>query len=617
MSIKNLSDGDFSFWLRYNDKDRSCHEREFMSEISPDLMRALYRGMRSTADEIKKVGSENSRDHLVTLNRIFTTTNTVLPNIYHQNPKKMAIPTYTSSDLGAGILTAALNYYTRKTGQKAENQEAIMNAWFFGLGWKKIGYAIATESSNEGPESKLSPVEAAAIKLRQAMGQKPDATQAKLVPDIIRYETLTNTSESPCNVLVDHKADLNTYKVITHRLPRTLFDLMNFGEYEPEVLKALEEKFRYQNGSRFDVREIDLVLNEKMIEQRNGIWILTFVDGFNQPLRYEQLTYEGSMPWSPLAITNEPGVRYPISHMKVASRVQTWIDNVANLQVDILGKMRNQHYVNEKLLSPGQKKAFKQNKIGGIVYGNRPATPGDIMNISSQGVGSDMFAMLAQFQQNATEIMGSTEQRTSGKSRNDTFGQDKLAEMGTQIRESGIVNAVRDWMVRQTRIEAQYLKQFSNDQLIFKITPQDFANPEFAAQTQEAWGRFRTPDQMMPLRHFIEGEFDYDVNVYDAVKPDNPNIRRELLEGMQVLAPLQSTFIQEGGRIRLLAMAEKYAKTFETIDMSQFIEKLDSMQQSALQASQALSANGGIVPPELGGGTVSTQEVPQEAASGA
>ena len=47
-------------------------------------------------------------------------------------------------------------------------------------------------------------------------------------------------------------------------------------------------------------------------------------------------------------------------------------------------------------------------------------------------------------QQNLTEILGMDEQMISGKSKNDTLGQDELARVGTKIRESGIVDKVHD-----------------------------------------------------------------------------------------------------------------------------------------------------------------------------
>ena len=615
MSLKDLSPNDFSWLREKNRKMKDCHEKEFLNQADPKIMRALYRGMRKSAEDIKQFQEQASkRDNMVTLNRIFTSTNTILPNVYNQNPRKMAIPRNNTSEVSAALMTSSLNYYTKKTRQKEENQEAIMNAWFFGLGWKKVGYHIATESDVPGPESKLTMMDKAALGVKSVLGVLPTPTQAKETPDVVRYETLTNSSESPMNVLIDDKGDLRSYKYITHCLPRTLHDLMEFGEYEDEVLNEIMEKYTYQNGTRFDMRDIDLTFNEMMIQNRNGIWLLAFCEEYSKPLRYEKLTHEGEMPWSPLALTNEPGVRYPVAHMKVASKVQEWIDNVVNLQIDILGKARNQHYVNKKILNPGQDKAFQQNKIGGIVFGNRPASAGDIMEIASRGVSSDSFNILALFQQNLTEITGANEQRISGVSKNRTLGQDKIAELGNQIREGGLLDKTRDWMIDQARKEGQFLKQYSNAQLNLKITPKDFTDPETGRRIEETWVEFKTPRQPLPLRFYLEGEFDYDVNVYEAVKSDNPEIRKQLFEALNVLAPLQDVFVQEGGRVRLLELAQAIAGTFDAVDIGQFIEKLDSRQQAALQAMQVLQKSGGVVPPELGGGTMEQEQVPQEVA---
>lgn len=561
-----------------------------------------------------------SRSNMISLSRIFTTTNTLMPNLYYENPRKLAIPRKGTDPTIAAYMTAAQNYYMDATNQKRENQEAIMNAWFFGLGWKKVGYHVATEPLVNNPENKLGPLEKMALGAKNILGLKPDQQEARDVPEYVRFETLVNTSESPCNILVDHKGDLMRHKVIAHQLPRTLHDLTTFGNYDKGAIDRYREMKQVERGTRFDDRNIELTLVEMTIEQRNGIWLLTFIEDFDRPLRYDKASHQGSMPFTPIMFTYEPGVRYPVSHMKVASNVQEWIDNVVNLQLEIIGKMRNQFYINRNLFDKGKSVDFEKNRIGGILEGNRPATNGDIAEISSKGVPPDMFNILGLFQQSATEILGSTEQRVSGKSKNDTFGQDKLAEMGGQIREGGLLDRVRDWLIAQSHKEGEMLRQFSNAQITLEISPRDYADPNIAQQVMARLVEFGTPLHPLSLRHYLQGQFDYRVNIYEAVKPNNPQRRREYMELMGLFAQPQVTqeLLMQGKRIRMDKLSQEIAKTFEVIDAEGLIENLDPQQQAAIQATQVLQKTGGVVPSELGGMNQESEinELPQTQEAG-
>lgn len=120
-------------------------------------------------------------------------------------------------------------------------------------------------------------------------------------------------------------------------------------------MTKLMEHYQTQGGTRFEPREVNFTLNETMIEQRNGIWLLVFVDEFDEPLYYDRMDID-EIPYYPLALTNEPNVRYPVAHMGVASRSQRWIDEITSRYVEMISKTRAQHYINEEILAKGQTK---------------------------------------------------------------------------------------------------------------------------------------------------------------------------------------------------------------------------------------------------------------------
>ena len=187
MALRDLSQGDFAFWKNYNDRMRDTHMKEFVQQMHPDVMRAFYRGHKHGVngshrffqpERLARAGMHREED-MVSLSRIFTATNTLQPQLYWKNPRKLAVPKKGTDPRSAALMTALQNHYMELPDdhgrtQKDHNQDAIMNAWFFGLGWKKIGYQIEFEPSENAPESKRGQFDGALQQARNALGIHPD-----------------------------------------------------------------------------------------------------------------------------------------------------------------------------------------------------------------------------------------------------------------------------------------------------------------------------------------------------------------------------------------------------------------------------------------------------------
>lgn len=605
MALQDLTQADFAYYKKMARDMKSCHEKEFLRRIDPQLMRAFYRGLNTKhlyEDNLfDQRGFYNDKDSYMSLSRIFQATNTILPNLYYQNPSPIVIGKREGDDESAALMSALLKYYMKLNNAKRQNQEAVMNAWFFGIGWKKLGYRTVffpKERIAQEPESILTKLQGG---INNLLGVKPDNTESKASPDIVDYEQLFNNVESPMNVMLDHKNDLLNCKAILHQLPRTLYDIQNYGDYDEVLLDELHDKMKYDRGSRLDTRDIVLTFNELHIQQRNGVWILSWVDEFEKALRYDKSTYDGKgFQFEPLVFTNEPGVRYPTSHMRVASQVQEKLDDQASLFLDIVSRIRNQVIINEKALSPGQKKAIEENRTGGIIWTQKDVSPSLYAQLTSASVSNDLPMLMTLVQQNITELLGADEQMVGGNSKNKTLGQDELARVGSKIRETGMQDKVRDWMVAQFEKEGAILKQYSNAQLNIQITGKDYADPKTGMLQEEKWAEFMSMNNPLGAKNYLKGEYDYDVNIYEAMKPDKKSIQAECFEAIQIFSnpAVQDAMLQTGSRPRIDKLAEKAADNFEFIKSGEFIEQLDSMQVAAIQTQKILMSGGGQLPQE-------------------
>lgn len=570
MGIEDLSSGDFEYLKAYNSKMRAAHEKGFKSEIDPDLMRCFYRGYHTK--EYRDFLSDPLRrsKHTMTLTKIFANVNTIQPNLYYQNPKIYCVPDKGANPSEAAVITAAMNELMRTTHQKQENQSWVMNAYFFGIGWKKLGYRTSYDMNTASQE----------------------------VPMLPQDEGVFNTSENPDNVLIDHKGTWNNHKVITHRLKRTLDEIAGNQDYNQDAIEQIRSKNGVTRGSVYEDWEIDVNLNEMMWKTKQGIYVLTYLDESNLPLKYEKLGID-ELPWVPLVFTNEPDVLYPISHMRVASHLQEWTNKIATLIVDKIGKSRDQIAVWEDALANGADQALQANKIGGVVKFKKPLTSGVIQNLTSSPVTADLFQMLGLSAQTLTENMGTNEQRVSGKSKNKTLGQDEMADMGTQIRESGMLDKVRDQLIRQKEIEGKIIQKYGVGEMRMNLDPSDFTGQEEPPIDAPVPMEFMTQKNPMPINNFVKSDsFNYELNIYEAIKPDKKSLAAEYDEAMMVYSnPLiEDSLLRMNKRVRIDLIAEKRGKTFEYIYANEFIETLDPMQTAQLQAMKVLQARGGEPP---------------------
>lgn len=596
LALTDLGKAEFDFFVKKASVMRNVHEEEFVKRIDPDLLRAQYRGKaRKDPYNANKDDDYDVTRDLLAFSRLFQASNTILPNVYYQNPAPIVIPGRNADSNSSALMTSIIKHYMKLNDAKRQNQEAVMNAWFFGIGWKKLGYRTVFMPRVDEPESQVDP--SLFDKLRgaaQSIFGKPDNTESKMRPDLVDYETLFNDSESPMNIMLDDKADLMNCKVILHRIPRTLYDLQNYGDYDPATLQEAEEKIKNKYGTRFDSRETELWMNEMHIQQRNGIWILTWLEDFEKPLRYEKSSFQGKgFLFSPLIFTFEPGIRYPVSHMKVASQVQIKLDKLANMYVELIARSANFICVNEKSLSPGQSAALEKNLIRGLLKFKNPITPGDITNFQSGQVPADVERLMSMLQANITEIMGADEQMVGGKSKNETLGQDELARMGTKIRESGMQDRVRDWMIDQFRKESVLIKQYSNAQLDLLITGEDYSDPTTGVLQEDKWVSFMTPENPLGAKHYLQGEFDIDINIYEAIKP-NKQVQQQQYERMMLALPnVEQMLLQDGVKVKSGLIAKEWFKTFEGLgNPDRFLEQLDPMQVAAIRTQKLLEAGG-------------------------
>ena len=613
--LKDITAGDFDYLRAYAKDMLNCHENEFVKNIDPNLMRAMYRGKTKYESYENKVytGSDSDDAHLTALVTIFQSENTVIPALYPKNPTPIIKPGRGSDAKSSALLTAIIKHYMKLNEAKRQNQEAILNARFFGLGWKKLGWRAIYPTTSEQPEDVRQDQGQGFLKgiqtgIQGFLGggpeQRPHTLESRERPEIPEFETMFNNSENPMNIALDHKADMLNAKYILHSLPRTFHDLEVSGYYDDEegqeVLTEMSESLKSKFGSRFDSRKTELHLRELHCQQNNGVWILTWVDEFDKPMKYRKSDFGGKgFLFVPLSLTYEPGVRYPVSHLKVASQVQIKTDDLMSKFVELVARSVNLTVVNEQAFAGGGGATLEQNLIRGILKHKGPITPGTIQSFSSGSVSGDLPALINQLQKKTFEILGLDEQAATGQSQNETLGQDELASGGTDLREIGMKDRIKDFMVTQLEKESVLIKQNSNSELHVFITGKDYSDPITGQSVEDQWHSFMTEENPLGAKHYLQGEFEHEFNMDDVKKPTKANKRKALIDWLTLDSQpgVQEANLQGGFRLRRDKVYEAIAETFDNvINPEVYLERLDSRQVAAIQTSNLLLQSGGQLP---------------------
>ena len=96
-------------------------------------------------------------------------------------------------------------------------------------------------------------------------------------------------------------------------------------------------------------------------------------------------------------------------------------------------------------------------------------------------------------------------------------------------------------------------------------------------------------------KHYLQGEFDFDFNMDEAVRPDKRTIRESLTSLLELTSnpEIENSCLQQGFRFRKDKIALGLVATMDNvINPDEYIERLDPRQVAAIQTQQMLMQGG-------------------------
>lgn len=501
--IRDLSTADSEYLKKHLIDARGFQEKEFKSKIDVELYQAYYAGEDYRHDSANQIYSE---DEFISLNKTFPATNRVVPSLYFQNPKIVFTPKKNSTEFSAKVLTAKVNYDFREMKVKKENQMTVLDAWYCGFGAAKIGYQTQFQYKDKPKDKGM--IEKTIDKV---MGKSDNDER---IIDYIEYEGSFVRRINPKFVYRDPKQPAGKDRFIWLQYPKTLEDITTSDVYE------YDSDFYTRFGSK-DPREVEIQLFEGWLRTRKGLYIVAMCDGYSKPIRWEKSSWQGDdFPISFLSFAEVNDLHYPPSFMKVTAKQQKHVNYLTTLQFNVINKFRNQTAINEKALSEEGERAIKENSIGGIIKFKQPVA-GNIAPINSAPIPADLFNVANIMSENLQECLQVAGLRSGGAQNEPTLGQDQIKEFGNTIGLSGMQDKVREFVIDEARKLSQMIKQYATAPSLVPITGVDLKDPQTGKLVTDEWLEFGTPEQPITLRQAVAGDYDVDVDIKTAQRPDD------------------------------------------------------------------------------------------------
>jgi len=580
MSIKDASRGEIDYLKRHLSDARSFQEKEFLNKIDIDLYKAYYEGTDYKKEAVSQIVSEDS---YMSLNKIYPATNRVIPTLYWQNPKIQFTPKKGTTDFSAKISTSVINYDYKEMRIKQENQQIILDAWYGGFGACKIGYqtAFAYKQAQNSPKQGL----------RGAIGSMlgvPDKEE-KII-DYIEYEGPFVRRIKPTDIFRDPKQPAGKDRIIWIHYKRSLDDITNSDMYEYDSSFITRYKVK-------DPREVELDIYEGWVRTQKGLYIVTLCEGHLTPIRYELSSWKGDgFPICFLTFADINDEYYPVSSMKIASKQQRQINYLTTLQYNVVNKFRNQTGINVTALTEEGKRAVDSNDIGGIVKFKVPVN-GNISPIVSAPIPADLFNLQKIMQDSLQECLTVSGLRMGSSEGEQTLGQDQIKDFGNQLGLSGMQAKVKDFVMDQATKLIQMRKQFSTAPSLVPIVGMDLRNPVTGQLITDEWLEFGTANNPVTLKQTIAGDYDVDVDIKSAQKPDDA-MKMKLFENLANILgrpEYQGYLAQQGKKIdwgkltqEWLALYKEYISNADTfvVDFTEEEKAQMAMQTQQQQAKQ-------------------------------
>lgn len=232
------------------------------------------------------------------------------------------------------------------------------------------------------------------------------------------------------------------------------------------------------------------------------------------------------------------GKIYPMSRGKKAKRPQDDINHYMTIQFEHIDRAQRKVAVYVDGLTESGKAAQRSSDVYAIVDKKTPQPVYEVMPAPS--VVPENKEVVAKSIDSLNKQIGTTELAKTGESQNDTLGQDQLQTQAFQVNINSVQDALSDLCNELLDELKDIIMQTWDGEDYFKVT---------GIKGGDAW----YSPEMGPLADLLIGDYQVNVNIASASRPNPMKDREEIMQMTELLMKIDSSgfFMAHGKRLSM------------------------------------------------------------------
>ena len=567
MPKPQLTRDDVKFWIS---EIKACEERqkkELMARNHYPMLIQYYEGQQSGKEETPIAG--DSVKKLAVINEYFPNTNSLIAEIMYQNPeitteaRRPEAPSPVPGQLPINVeeneptMSSALKYGFDKLEALNENRLALFDMIYAGYSAVEVNHFFSREP--------VTPKECEAkLNLAQTIMSKFKA-EDELAENLPPVEQSKTKDESymhrwnPLDILLDYKA--NRLKELRYIVKKIRLSHSEFKAKYPQFANLVRatQSIEWANHEQEEHRKAVLLYE---IQQKQKDKYVTFViaSSFDtQELDWYERPYETNGFNIKIGTLHKYGALYPKSYAAVNKSMQDDINNYVTHQMEVAERNVPKRGINTKKVKADGIAALNSTKVMGVVPTDGGAE--SIYEIPGGRVTIENKELLALFDRHKEKLWSVSEARTGGGSVKPEFAEEiKVQEAGFLARQADIQEGLRQLIREELDTLKDIIVSFWDDAHFFKIT--GGAKPTWYQPEVRINVNTGQPEVINPLTDILTKDYEVDVDINTALRPNKERKRKEVMEYLTWLAGTAMPILQLHGKMISIEAIEATARDF-------------------------------------------------------
>lgn len=489
------------------------------------------------------------------------------------------------------LMKAALEYAIRKHGLKLESQLALFDLLSAGFCIIETNHMTQTESFVGQDSAGQGFMDKAKEALDTAVSFIGGKTESQVEEDVAskvddkgRDYTFDSTyieRWNPTDILFDYRAKIyKRSRYVAKRVNMTVAEFNSaFPQFKGKVSQDAMKPLTYSKHQDSQNTK-SITCYEVQIKKKTGVCVLKVAKGLQEELDYYELPFTTNGFTLKYGSIDKYGKLYPVSKLYRASKPQHELNHHLTIQTEHADRSLKKMAVFVDGLTQSGKQAIKSSDVYAVV---EKSVPGPVFEAAPVGgTTPENEAIQMKMSESINKQIGANELSKSGQSDSKFATQDQLKQQSFEDNASSVRDALGDVLKEVVGTLKDIIVQMWDGEDYFQVT---------GKQGADFWYR----PEMGKLSDILIGDYDVDVDIISAEKPNPMKERSEAIEMWKLLvSPETQGFLMTKGKTLSIQALENVLKKYN-VNPETLFEELPQIPalppQSATDPNAPMSAN--------------------------